>query len=247
MWPTPSARSSAIDQAATTPFAFLASDKSTSTIFACACGERSRTSHAWLGNSRSSLKRPLPASSRSSSRRFCERAAPNRADAGSNCTCSGTEVIQGGWMEDLRKTQVYCEAGLLAYRSRHTDPAAPSNCASAPVKAPRSRWLLKIERGFLQHRRDNDERRFAARFAKIAGSPKNAEAGLDANLGQRGGASKSNLPTGEGRAENALQACIQRWHADDRASTCASAYLPMALVEQHDIANELIAKLGMGE
>ena len=110
-----------------------------------------------------------------------------------------------------------------------------------------SHCLLKLERGVLQHRRDHDERRFAARFAKIAGSTKNAEAGLDADFGQRGEASESNLPTGEDRAEKALQACSQRWHADHLTSARASAYLPMVLVEQHHAGDELIAKLGVGE
>src|SRR5262249_46825349 len=92
-------------------------------IFACACGERTTTSQAWLGNSRSSLKRPLPARSRSSSRRFWERAAPNRADAGSNCTCSGTEVIQGRRMKVCRKVQVYVSPKESAGRRRRSGAA----------------------------------------------------------------------------------------------------------------------------
>src|SRR5207249_4009339 len=38
---------------------------------------------------------PLPVRSRSSSSRFCERDAPKRADAGSNCTCNGWGLIRG--------------------------------------------------------------------------------------------------------------------------------------------------------
>ncbi len=43
---------------ATTPGAFLAADVSILTIFAWACGERTRTTCAWFGRERLSVKPP---------------------------------------------------------------------------------------------------------------------------------------------------------------------------------------------
>src|SRR5580765_8450536 len=105
---------------------------------ACACGERNTTSQAWPGRLRSSLYRPLPASSRSSSRRFCEREEPKRADAGSNCVAGTVVAFISAGKETPRR----------GAPSSNSEYASLLGCVAAaqPVDAPAAVLLCEIHR-----------------------------------------------------------------------------------------------------
>ena len=68
----------------------------------------------------------------------------------------------------------------------------PGRTTAYAIIAPQL-WLFEVKRGVLECGREHDERRFAARFAKVLCAAQNAELRHNPGLGQRGDASKNEL------------------------------------------------------